>query len=443
MSVHKLLATVIGAGLLFGCGSGSSSSSPTVDKVVDLTNDANTTVVSGGDAPSADAVTFFQFKKEFDYTRLFIDIHDQVIFPDLEQFADSAASLAAAVPAACDTLTAVNLSNEIGPWQAQWRGAMSLWQRAELYWVGPLTENEKALRNRIYSFETTAWADPCAIDIAVVAAEDAGFDITRRANTARGLDALEYLLFNENLTTACSAAVPQTQGWNDLSADERVQKRCEYAALVANDIRTNAQTLVNAFAINEGNYRSRFINADNASFHLKQLSDALFYIEKETKDAKLGVPLARNNNCAGRACPNAVESRFAAQNAAHIADNLRAFKQLFNGGSGVGFDDLIAFEGFPEVAIEINQKVDAALALAEQLVVSDLKMQAQIQLNDVSENLKNACKAASLAPDNTAAANQDFCHLHGLIKNVSDQMRTDFVTIVNVDLPDRAQSDND
>lgn len=442
MSIYKLLATVIGAGLLFGCGSGSSSSSPAVDKVVDLTNDANTTVVNGGDAPSADTGTFIQFKKEFDYTQLFIDTHDQVIFPDLEQFAGSVASLTAAVPEACDTLTAANLNTVIGPWQDQWREAMSDWQRAELYWVGPLADNENALRNRIYSFETTAWADPCAVDIAVIAAENADFDITRRANTARGLDALEYLFFNENLNTACSAAVPQTQGWNDLSADERVQKRCEYAALVASDIRSSAQTLVSAFAINDGNYRSRFINVANASFHLKQLSDALFYIEKETKDAKLGTPLAFVD-CAGRACPNAVESRFAAQNAAHIADNLRAFKHLFNGGSGVGFDDLIAFEGFPEVSIGINQKVDAALTLAQQLVNSDLKAQAQLQLNDASEALKDDCVAASLVPDQAASAEQHFCHLHGLIKRISDQMRTDFVTIVNVDLPDRAQSDND
>lgn len=442
MSIHKFLASVVGASLLIGCGSGGSADgATTADKVVDLTDDTKTTVIYGGDAP-ADTVAFVEFKKEFDYTQLLIDAHDQVIFPDLERFYQSISSLAAVVPSACETLTAANLGTEISALQSLWREAMSDWQRAELYWVGPLTESENALRNRIYSFETTAWADPCAIDIAVVAAEEAGFDITRRANTARGLDALEYLLFNENLNTACSAAVPQTQLWNDLPADEQIQKRCEYAGLVAEDIRANAQTLVSAFAINEGNYRSRFINSANASYHLKQLSDALFYIEKETKDAKLGAPLAFLS-CAGLACPNAVESRFSAQNAAHIVDNLRAFQQLFNGGNGVGFDDLIAFEGFPEVAVGLNEKIDAAIAMAEQLVASDFKAQAQMQLEDSSEALKNACVAASLAPDQAGSVGQNFCHLHGLVKRISDQMRTDFVTIVNVDLPDRAQSDND
>lgn len=438
--MNRLIMSIAVATLVYGCGSDGSS---TEDKVAEAT-DNNSTIVVGNDAPSGSSsgAGFVSFKKEFDYTQLFIDSHDQVIFPELERFNQAAASLAAAVPSSCATLTTANLNTEIGPWQDQWRQAMSDWQRAELYWVGPLADNENALRNRIYSFETTAWADPCAVDIAVVAAESADFDITRRSNTARGLDALEYLLFNDDLNTACSAAVPQTQTWNALPADERVQKRCEYAALVAEDIRANGQALVDAFAIDYGNYRSRFINSANASFHLKQLSDALFYIEKETKDAKLGKPLGFVE-CASRGCPNAVESRFAAQNAAHIADNLRAFKQLFNGGKGVGFDDLIAFEGFPEVANSINQKVDAALMLAEQLTTSDLKAQAQLQLDDNSEALKNACVADSLDPDNTAAANQNFCHLHGLVRRISDQMRTDFVTIVNVDLPDRAQSDND
>ena len=36
-----------------------------------------------------------------------------------------------------------------------------------------------------------------------------------------------------------------------------------------------------------------------------------------------------------------------------------------------------------------------------------------------------------------------YCALHGLIQAINLQMRTDFVTIVNVDLPVRAQSDND
>lgn len=438
--MNKFVITVLLTGLLWGCG----TDEPTpADKVSDVT-DSNSTVVSANDIRNENHGNdgFISFKKEFDYTQLLIDTHDQVIFPVLEQFAEHATHFAQAVPAACSTLTAANLSAEISPYQVQWREAMSTWQRAELYWVGPMVDNENALRNRIYSFETAAWADSCAIDIAIVAAEEADFDITRRANTARGLDALEYLLFNENLNTACSSAVPQTQMWNDLPANERVQKRCKYAGLVAEDIRVNAQALVSAFAINEGNYRSRFINPANASYHLKQLSDALFYIEKETKDAKLGTPLAFLE-CAGFACPNAVESRFSAQNAAHIADNLLAFKQLLNGGAGVGFDDLMAFEGFPDVAISLNQKIDAAITLAAQLVASDFKAQAQLQLSDTSEALKNACVAASLAPDQAESTEQNFCHLHGLVKRISDQMRTDFVTIVNVDLPDRAQSDND
>ncbi|HEY7773468.1 MAG TPA: imelysin family protein [Marinagarivorans sp.] len=414
---------------LWGCGD-----SETVDKFTQATSSESTS--SDGALPPARAPLF---KKDYDYRYFLVDLADRVLVPSIASFEQQAQQFNAALASVCASAESATLEADMTSAQPKWADLMARWQQVELQWVGPLVANQNALRNRIYSFETPARAEACAIDIAVVAAEEPSFDIATRANTARGLGALEYLLFNENLDTACSSAVQQTQNWNALPELEKRQMRCHYAQLAASDIAAQAAELSEAWAIEGGNYRSRFINPNNASHHLKQLSDALFYIEKETKDAKLGRPLGFYD-CVQRACPKAVESRYAAMNAQHIADNLRAFKTVFNGANAQGFDDVIAHEGYAEIAQEINTNVDAALMLAAQLDGQNLQTQSEAILDDASEGLRMACQAASANP---SVDGGDFCDLHGLLKKITDQMRTDFVTIVNVDLPKRAQSDND
>lgn len=423
-----VLSTLVVASCLWGC-----SDSETVDKF---------TETSSGTSSSDDALPPPRtplFKKDYDYRYLLVDMADRVVIPSIAAFEQKTQQLNAALASACEGDDPALIEADLAGVREHWLEAMASWQRLELQWLGPLAENENARRNRIYSFETPARADACAIDIAVVAAGDPNFDIATRANTARGLGALEYLLFNEELNTACSSAVQQTQNWNALSELEQRKLRCSYAQKAASDVETQATNLVEAWAIEDGNYRSRFINPDNASHHLKQLSDGLFYLEKETKDAKLGRPLGFYD-CVQLACPKAVESRYAGKNAQHIADNLRVFKLIFNGANSQGFDDVIAHEGYTEIAQEINANIDSALMLAEQLVGQDLQALSQAILDDESEGLSTACEAASADP---SIEGGNFCDLHGLLKNITDQMRTDFVTIVNVDLPKRAQSDND
>ena len=59
------------------------------------------------------------------------------------------------------------------------------------------------------------------------------------------------------------------------------------------------------------------------------------------KDLKLGVPLGINASCSAVACPEIVESIYSANSFANIRDNLVAFRNLFTGAEGSGFDDYI------------------------------------------------------------------------------------------------------
>ncbi len=393
--------------------------------------------------------------KTFDFQGMLIQYADRIIEPSYQRARLASEGLAAEIATACDA-TEPSAPVAAAAWQnsqAAWSSFMLAWQDAELLWLGPLAENDLARRNRIYSYGTNEWADACAIDIQVATAGQPS------RNSVRGLDTLEYLLFAENLNTRCSSAVPQLAGWNAKPDAERLTLRCQYARKVADALVTETRQLEAAWRTDGGDYRRRFINPDNLATHIKALSDAMFYLEKEVKDSKLGLPLALEPRCQLAACPQAVEFRHQGGHAAAIAQNLRQFHRVLTGndsagGEGLGFDDYLRHLGFESVVQAFDTDIRAALAFAEQLAqdeaageASGLAAEANRQLS-LGQAGKTACLNAALNPDLTGAEallaeGLGFCTLQGAIKRITDRLRTDFVLLVNVDLPQRAQSDAD
>ena len=90
--------------------------------------------------------------------------------------------------------------------------------------------------------------------------------------------------------------------------------------------------------------------------------DALFYIEVDTKDVKLGVPIGRVDGCSAPPCADAVESPWADTSRDHILANLRGFRAMWTGGEGLGFDDLLASLGEDDVASRVLSNLDTAEA---------------------------------------------------------------------------------
>jgi predicted lipoprotein len=379
-----------------------------------------------------------QRPREFNYVAMMANYADNLIVPQYQAFADASVELAA--EAGADYCAAIGTDGEAAARseaQAAWRSAMDQWQQAELFLVGPATDNGGALRNRIYSYGSTSTLSTCAVDQSVVLAESDSFDIQARSFNSRGLDALEYLLFNDNLSHTCPARITETQDWDQRPEHSRKVARCHYAALVAQDVAEAAQTLVDAWTIDGGHYRYRFVDPANQEANLSALSDALFYIETDTKDAKLGIPTGIHRLCSQVACPEAAESKYSETSLTNIRHNLVAFRRSLKGGEGLGFDDLIVRAGFPEVVDQFDQRVEDAIALIDSTDTSLYdQTQALLESGDAA-----ACLNSAANPDSVREV--PVCSLHGLLKRITDGLRTDFVTIVNLDLPDRAQSDND
>lgn len=377
---------------------------------------------------------------DFDFTGMMANYADAVILPTYERFGARTAALSDAQGPIASYCTSIGSENETATLtvaRMEWLQNMSTWQEAEAYLVGPASANGGSIRNSIYSFFSGSPLSTCAIDQAVVLAQDPGFSINSRSFNQRGLDALEYLLFNEDLSHTCPAQIVETVDWDLRPELERKQLRCDYAIDLANDLNQSSNALTDQWQPAGSNYRSHFVDPQNLAENFQALSESLFYIELETKDTKLGIPTGIKDDCSQLTCPSAVESPFSDTALGNIRANLIGFRDGLTGVMGLGFDDIIASEGFSSVNDNFLNNIDMAIALIDSMNSSLLD---QLQTIDLSGTDADCINSAA-NPDSVQTV--PACSLHGFLKRITDSLRTEFIVIVDVELPDRAGGDND
>jgi predicted lipoprotein len=352
-----------------------------------------------------------------------------VILDTYRAFAGAAADLEAAAAA-----WAAAPSDEAARTAARdaWIAAMNLWQRAEVFQLGPAAlccdvVGAQDIRDEIYSWPLV---NACRVDQET--AEGAFADPSAFAQeppNVRGLDTLEYLLFHDTFENDCApnSSLNAAGTWAALSEDDIRQARASYASTVAADVRGHADRLLAAWEPDDGNFFGELANAGEATAYdsmqaaFNALSDALFYVEKEVKDIKVAVPAGLSVDCDGETCPQSVESRWARRSLAHVAANLEGFRLLYLGGDpgevALGLDDYLVAVGEPELSQEIADALEGAIGAAE-----------------------------ALGPDLIAAlaADLDGVHnLHEALRVLADLLKTQFVSVLDLELPQRAEGDND
>jgi uncharacterized protein len=347
----------------------------------------------------------------FDRLALLANLAENVIVPTLASFATEAVALEAAVTTSC--------VSDLAAAQDAWRAAATVWQRAELMRIGPAAAGDGALRDRIYSWPVVAG---CPVDHEIMAwrQDPSAYDLSTKLANRRGLPALEYVLFNPSLASSCP---PQSApaGWSALTDDEKRAARCGYAAVAAADLRTQAQALHAAWT---GGYAATLATAGspfrNAHAAVNALSDALFVLDTEVKDHKLGRPAGITvGSCAtlGAPCPQDVEAPWSAHSKENIAANLRGFQAIFTGGEGVGFDDFLVAAGAPELAARMGADVTAAIAAVEAIPGT-------------------LATAVTASPGEVRVA-------YDAVKQVTDSLKSQFLTVLALDLPNELGDDTD
>jgi predicted lipoprotein len=399
----------------------------------------------GEDATSTSGAGFNKSQNtntDFDQGQLINSLVDNVITPTFVQFSAMATSQQLAIKNYCQQENSyaqghsseqlVNDSKALA--KESWRIATNTWQQAEMMQLSPLLIGDGALRNNIYSWPTQ---NTCGVDLDVTyfkagSVNGQPYNIATRTASRKSLVAVEYLLFNDNLDHTCTGSTVPTQ-WNNQTEQYRKVARCEYAGEVANDIENNATQLITAWLGNDGNggYAAKLKAAgtedsDFATQHdaVNELSDAIFYVDKFTKDGKLAKPLGLfANECGAQACPNAVEAKYSAHSITNITNNLQALKMFMQGSLSTDEADAL---GFRHYLMDVGDKVTAD-------TIDDL-----IEL--AIESTKNY--QTSLAT--TLAENPDkVLQTHGDVKNITDKLKSDFIISLALELPKTSAGDND
>ena len=309
--------------------------------------------------------------------------------------------------------------------------AMDSWQQLEVMQVGPAAPRSQPggaeVRDNVYSWPLV---NRCAIEEQLVSRGYAAEGFSNALVTRRGLFALEYLLFYEGADTACPPSSPVVSGgtWAALSADERAARKRAYAVVVAADVRRRALQLVEAWEADKGGYVRTLETAGTGSTvyptvqrGMNALSDALFYVEREVKDLKLARPLGLRD-CSSDACPELLESAFAGRSKANVRANLVGFRRLFEGCGtnfeGAGFDDVLVASGAEPLAVKVRERAVAA----------------QAALEAIGE------------PDLLEALYQDKASVRGFydaLKGMTDVLKTEWVSVLDLELPQTIEGDND
>ncbi len=347
------------------------------------------------------------------------DYAEHTLLPTLDAFVTEADALAAAVDAWVADPSDANRTAA----QMAWRRAMEAWQRAELMTVGPagpMTDvaGGEDLRDDIYSWPVT---NTCRVDQETI---EESFQtpegLAEEAVNTRGLDALEYLLFVDSEENTCSVAnrINRDGLWMAAAADVPANRR-RYAASAATLLARNARTLVDAW---RNGFQEKLTTTPNDVYPSNQealnaITDALFYLDKEVKDMKLAEP-AGLAECDMDTCPEQRESRIANVSLVAVERNLEAFAAVFRGAEGrVGLEELLQRANAADLATRMNAAIDEALT----------------QVRALSGDIP------TLLADNPRA----LMALYDAVKGVTDLLKTEFISVLDLELPSRAEGDND
>lgn len=353
-----------------------------------------------------------------------------VIVPTLEGFLLEAQALEQATAAYATARAGGQAAAELAAAQAAFRVAFLRWQRAEVLQVGPAgpagtMTGGLSLRDGIYSWPTV---NTCRVDTHLVdrAWEAPGFFDTALV-TSTGLDVTEYLLHADSAANTCGTTSPINANgtWAALSADELAQRRARYANAASAHVAAQAQRLLAGWK--EGGFLTAFSTAGSpgspfptAQEALDQLFAALFYVDRQVKDAKLAAPVGLSTACMTGTCPALAEATRSGLSREALVENLAAAKAILRGGftdGGQGFDALLAGRGAGPLAEQMAVALDEAIASVAVLTVP-------------------VDQAVVTQPDDVKA-------VHAKVKAFTDLQKSQFVTVLNLRVPQEGAGDND
>lgn len=335
------------------------------------------------------------------------------------------AAIAPKITAYCDALDAGTVGETQTIARAAWADAIDTWQLIDTVLVGPAVMDNRALRDRVYGWPLLS---ACNLDRDTASrwADPASYNVSTKLSNVRSLAAVEYLLFSTSTMHGCAVVPP---GWDALGAD-LPRARCRLAAVLAEDVHQAATALRTAWSPDGGNYVAVLAEAGKGSTiktaqeGVNHISDGMFFSDRVLKDMKLGEPAGITTNVCGSVqtpCLREVELPYGDRATFAIRANLVGLRRVFTGttpaADGPGFDDFLTALGAAELATNMTADIDAAIA-----------------------------KANAIPDSFIGALSSDYASIvatHAAVKLVTDDLKSQFLTVLSLEIPDDVAADND
>lgn len=251
----------------------------------------------------------------FDRTKILVNLTDQIILPAWEDFESATAVLKSRYATFQANLDEESLSEL----QTSWFTARIAWKNCEPFKFGPLESS--GLEN-----EVDLWpANATGIESAIDAYDGSDSYLIKIGSDRKGFAGLEYLLFSSDVVTTLELFKKENRmiylgllvdALSDIAVQMHTTWRDDYAAGFKEDIGNDA----------------------GASTTL--LANELIYHIEVTKNYRVETPLGIRSG-SSVPLPETLESYYAHQSKALIAQSLEITHQVFAGGDGSGFDDYL------------------------------------------------------------------------------------------------------
>lgn len=362
----------------------------------------------------------------FDRRAMLQHLSANVLLPMQANFDAKAGVLPGAVETYCSALDQALADDARADLLVAWGEAIDAWQFADAVLVGPAAMNMKDLREKIYAWPLVS---PCGLDrdTAQHWMSPESYDVALQPPNERSLAAVEYLLFHADTSHTCPTEPP---GWSALGANVP-RARCLLALTLARDVALRGAELHTAWRSDGGNYVADLgLAGDSASSistaheAVNQVSDAMFYVDRVVKDMKLAesAGIASNIcNAVQTPCLQEVELRDSDRLSFALRANLRALHQVFTGTTtlqtGPSFDAFLRTVGQSDLADRMTSSLNAAIERADGLSDSFL---------------------SALQTDYPAVI-----ATHTAVTEFTNDLKSQFLTVLALDIPDDVAADND
>lgn len=259
------------------------------------------------------------FNEPFDREAMLESLGKDVIIPSYQAFAEEAAALSLAAEVFCGDISSSSLSEL----QDQWSTARAAWKQTETINFGPYVEQPWRLGPKIDSWpvredtieENLAREEPLTFEA-----------VSQLGASSRGLPALEYLIFDPDGAGLALEKFEQSE----------TEQRCEYTAALAEDVRVNAEAMVQAWSPEGEDYLGDLLASGEPGAPFMSIRDAaneivnrMLFLTESIMRGKLGKPLGLESG--GEPRPSLVESKYSEHSIEDILANLEGLENLYRG----------------------------------------------------------------------------------------------------------------